>query len=506
MDLRLLGAVEAWSAQQKVDLGPPKQRFLLAVLALQINQLVSVERLVDLTWPHAPPPTAHHAIHVRISQLRAMLAARKCDGPAIQILTRGSSYVLRADPMCVDTHRFRALVTEARAQPDDVGKVILYRRALGLWHGPPLADVAVQEIVDRLCAGLEETRLVALEECLDAELRLGRHRTIIDELAELAAQHPYRQHLIAQLMLALHRAGRAPEALRAYQITRVRMIDELGLEPELSLRQLEHAILRADPMLDLAEPERAGPAQRVADTCSEVITIEAVELSKRFGVRLALNEVSFAVRQAEVIGALGAAGAGKTTIIRLLSTVLSPSAGTFSIAGTPSSQPVLIRRMVGVLPARAGQPRHLTGREFLTYHARLFGAGRRDAPRRADRLLAEVGLAEHASARIATYSRDACQRLELARALINDPSVVLLDEPTDGLDPLGQRRILDLVRGIANQRGATVLLATPDLAEVERICDSVLILNDGAVTAAGCLQEVSGELAAITPPGVRVSR
>lgn len=506
MELRLLGAVEAWSAQEKVDLGPPKQRFLLAVLALHINQLVSLERLVDLTWPNSPPPTANHAIHVRISALRAMLTGGNGEGTGIQIRTHGSSYVLRADPMCVDAHRFRALVTEARAHPDDAGKVVTYRRALSLWHGPPLADVAAPELVDRLCAGLQETRLVALEECLDAELRLGRHRRVVDELAELVAQHPYRQQLLVQLMLALYRAGRAPEALRAYKIARVRMIEEFGMEPELSLRQLERAILRADPALNYTAPEPAVPAQRAVDISSDVLTIEAVELSKRFGSRLAVNEVTFAVRQAEVIGALGPAGAGKTTIIRLLSTVLRPTAGTFSIAGTPSSEPVLIRRMVGVLPARAGQPGHLTGREFLTYHARLFGAGRLDAHQQADRLLTEVGLAEHGSRTIAGYSVDACRRLELARALINDPCVVLLDEPTNGLDPLGQRRILDLVRSIANERGVTVLLATPDLAEVERICDSVLILVAGMVTASGDLGEVSGELAAVTTNGARVSR
>jgi ABC-2 type transport system ATP-binding protein len=259
VDFRLLGAVEAWSRQQRIDLGPPKQRFLLAVLALKINQLVSVDRLVDLTWPMAPPATAHHAIHVRISQLRATIARQNGDGHAIQILTRGSAYVLQADPMCVDTHRFRALVEEARARADDEQKVALYRRALDLWQGPPLADVAAPEVIDQLCAGLEETRLIALEECLDVELGLGRHRVIVDELAELVALYPYRQHLLAQLMLALYRSGRAPEALRAYKIARVRMIDELGLEPDPALRQLEHAILLADPSLDVMMPDPEVP-------------------------------------------------------------------------------------------------------------------------------------------------------------------------------------------------------------------------------------------------------
>jgi ABC-2 type transport system ATP-binding protein len=269
MDFRLLGAVEAWTQKRKLDLGPRQQRLLLAVLALQVNQLVPVERLMALTWPTSPPHTARHAIHVRVSQLRAVLAAAGSDRDGVEIVTHGPTYVLRADPMSVDVHRFRALVSRARVEPNYPEKAVLLRRALDMWHGPPLADIASPPVTDQLCRGLEEARLAALEEWLETELRRGRHAEIIDELTEFVAQYPYRQRMLAQLMLALYRAGRAPDAISAYRHARGRLVDELGLDPEPALQRLEVAILSADPALDPGEviadeplrPPRPFPAR-----------------------------------------------------------------------------------------------------------------------------------------------------------------------------------------------------------------------------------------------------
>jgi len=640
VEFRLLGAVEAWTDDGRLDLGPRKQRFVFAVLALRVNQLVSVDRLVDLTWQHAPPQTAQHAIHVRVSRLRAALAQEGADRGAAEIVTHGSAYVLRADPLCVDAHRFRALLADARAETDDAGKVALFRRALDTWRGPPLADVATPEVADQLCRGLEEARLAAREECLDAELRLGRHGVVVDELTEFTAQHPFRQRLLGQLMLALYRAGRAPDALNVYRSARSRLVDELGLDPEPQLQQLENAIIRADPALELPRPRRDGallhavpappeltpdpppeqagpessqpsPAHRARehngrrfarhdllrlhpvehvsreDTHHEhdatvrgvldsyllsvdraaqtldprllgrprsgaatnhaalppaplawlraerpnlvaairhaaengplpatwllaralvsgwregvmamaTVIVEAARLTKRFGTRTAVDELSFTARQGEVVGLLGPNGAGKTTAIRLLTTVLTPTSGEFSVAGIPSTRPAEIRRQVGALPESAGYPGHQTGREYLRYHARLFGLTRADAARVADRLLTEVGLRERARARISTYSRGMRQRLGIARALLNQPAVVLLDEPTLGLDPAGQHQVLGLVRDIAQRTGATVVLSTHALPEVEEVCTSVLILDRGKVVVSGSVGEVTRAVA-----------
>ncbi|MEU4290053.1 ABC transporter ATP-binding protein [Kribbella sp. NPDC026596] len=219
-------------------------------------------------------------------------------------------------------------------------------------------------------------------------------------------------------------------------------------------------------------------------------SIEAIGLSKRYGARNALDGLTFAAEPGEVIGLLGPNGAGKTTTIRLLTTILEPTAGTFTVAGVPGDQPDRIRPRIGVLPESAGYPGRQTGAEYLRYAARLFGQSRRDAAAVAGRLLTEVGLGDRAGARISTYSRGMKQRLGIARALVNNPTVVFLDEPTLGLDPAGQREILATIADIAGERGATVVLSTHTLTEVEQVCGTVLILDHGKLRASGRLADV----------------
>jgi ABC-2 type transport system ATP-binding protein len=221
------------------------------------------------------------------------------------------------------------------------------------------------------------------------------------------------------------------------------------------------------------------------------VTLEANGLTKRYGTRIAVDGLSFTARQGDVVGLLGPNGAGKTTTIRLFTTVLTPTAGEFSVAGVPGSRPAEIRRRVGVLPESAGYPGNQTGREYLRYHARLFGLPRPDADRVATRLLAEMGLDGRAGSRIASYSRGMRQRLGIARALVNDPAVVFLDEPTLGLDPAGQRQVLAMISTITASRGATVILSTHALPEVEQVCDRVLILDHGRVVTSGTVAEVA---------------
>ena len=220
------------------------------------------------------------------------------------------------------------------------------------------------------------------------------------------------------------------------------------------------------------------------------VTLEAVRLSKRYGSHSAVEDVSFVARSGDVVGLLGPNGAGKTTTIRLLTTVLTPTSGTFRVAGQPATASAEIRRRVGVLPESSGYPRHQTGREYLRYHARLYGMSSSAARRVADRLLAELGLDERAGSPISAYSRGMRQRLGIARALVHDPTVVFLDEPTLGLDPAGQSQVLAIIRDIAKSRGATVVLSTHTLPEVEEVCSSVLILDRGKVLVSGSVSEV----------------
>jgi len=197
-------------------------------------------------------------------------------------------------------------------------------------------------------------------------------------------------------------------------------------------------------------------------------------------------------------------GAGKTTAIRVLTTILEPTRGSFAVAGVPHTNPAEIRRRIGVLPESAGYPEHQTGEEYLRYHARLYGRNRADARSVAATLLEELGLGERGGSLISTYSRGMRQRLGIARALVNEPQVVFLDEPTLGLDPAGQRQMLATVRRIAGERGATVLLSTHLLVEVEETCSRVMIRNRGRVAAEGTVAEVSRLAAAPRSGRLRV--
>jgi DNA-binding SARP family transcriptional activator len=255
VEFRVLGPLEAIGEAGPLELGGPRQRALLALLLLHANEVVPADRLIDELWPNEPPQTGRAALRVRISQLRKALGAEA-------IVTRPPGYVLAVGTDQVDLFRFERLAEEVRraleaAEAERARGLAL--EALALWRGPPLADVADLDF-GRIEAGrLEELRLAVLERRIEADLALGRHD--VGELEALAARHPLRERLAEQLMLALYRSGRQAEALGVYQRTRRALVDELGIEPSESLRQLEAAILRQEPSLDVAVAERpAAPA------------------------------------------------------------------------------------------------------------------------------------------------------------------------------------------------------------------------------------------------------
>jgi YVTN family beta-propeller protein len=244
LHFQLLGPLEASRDGVRLDLGPRKQRAVLALLLLSANRIVPTERLIDDLWGDAPPETARSALQVYVAGLRKALGT---DGAALR--THAPGYMLELEPGALDLDRFVELRTEARACEDDERRAGLLRDALALWRDAPLAELSTEPFLTAAVAQLEQLRLDALEERIDADLALGRHAALVAELERLVGDHPYRERPRAQLMLALYRSGRQAEALDVYQAGRRVLSDELGLKPGKELRELEAAILRQDDVL-----------------------------------------------------------------------------------------------------------------------------------------------------------------------------------------------------------------------------------------------------------------
>jgi DNA-binding SARP family transcriptional activator len=259
MEIRLLGPLEVVDEGHPVNLGGPRQRVLLAVLALNANRVTPFDRLVDAVWGDKPPPTARAQIQSGISQLRRGFAR---DALAADVITtRDSGYLLSASIRQLDSELFTKYLETAREQAerhDPHAAVQELRAALALWRGPALMGVG-SDLVRRSAARLDELRLSALEELHRLNLALGLHAEICGELFELIEREPLRERLYGYLMLALYRAGRQAEALDVYRRARAVLTDELGIEPGRELRRLELAILQGDAALDLAEQRPARP-------------------------------------------------------------------------------------------------------------------------------------------------------------------------------------------------------------------------------------------------------
>jgi DNA-binding SARP family transcriptional activator len=276
MQFRILGPLDVADGKRQVLLQGPSQRALLALLLLRANEVVSSDRLLDELWGSAVPASGVTALRVRVSQLRKAL------GPAAERLeTRPPGYVLRVEPGELDLDRFTALLAEAESAEPAVAAERL-REALALWRGAPLADLAYQQWAQQAIPRLEELRLAAVEGRLEADLALGRHVEIVGELEELVAEQPLRERLRGQLMLALYRSGRQAESLEVYRATRKTLVEGLGIEPSPGLQQLERAILRQDPELDVAPGERlpggAPPAVPAPERSMLIVPLAAENL------------------------------------------------------------------------------------------------------------------------------------------------------------------------------------------------------------------------------------
>ena len=236
MEYRVLGPIEALDGERRLPLGGPKQQALLGVLLLAANRVVPRDELVEALWPEGAPPTASTALQVYVSRLRKLL-------PLGALETRAPGYLFHVGPGEVDVARFEQLAAAGRSA-----------EALELWRGPPLGGLELGGWARVEAQRLEERRLAVLEDRIEAELALGRDAELIAELEAQAALHPLRERLRGQLMLALFRAGRQVEALEHYRALRTTLSEELGLEPDASLRHLHTAILRQSAELEAAAP------------------------------------------------------------------------------------------------------------------------------------------------------------------------------------------------------------------------------------------------------------
>jgi DNA-binding SARP family transcriptional activator len=252
LEFRILGPLEVVGERGPIRLGGPRQRAILALLLLRANTVVSVDQLADGLYSGVPPVTAVTQVQRQISELR------KAFSPEAPIETRAPGYVIRLGADQLDLHTFERLTgdaSQALARGDAQIAAGLLRQALALWRGASLGDLSYESFAQAAIERLDEIRLAALEQRVEADLACGRHAQLVGELEELVSEHPLHESFCGQLMLALYRSGRQAEALATYRQTRQVLVDALGIEPTPALHELERAILAQDQSLELDQSQ-----------------------------------------------------------------------------------------------------------------------------------------------------------------------------------------------------------------------------------------------------------
>jgi DNA-binding SARP family transcriptional activator len=327
--VQTLGPVRAWRGEQELDLGPPKQRGVLAMLAMNANRVVLRDELIRALWGGESPTSAVNAVHVYIAGLRRVLEpGRGRRQPGRVLASAESGYLLRLPSGGLDADEFDQLLTEARrlvTADDQPGAIGLLDRALELWQGAPLSGAA-GPYVDAERARLAELRLAAVQERAELMLALGHHAVILPDLSELVRQYPLREGLRELLMLALYRSGRQEEALASFRAARSLLIEELGVEPGAQLQRLHQQMLSADPALNLGTTLRADPGTAPpgdsADPVRPTIRRRVAELPHDvlgftgFRAELARLHTALAQRADDIAIVVidGMAGAGKSAL------------------------------------------------------------------------------------------------------------------------------------------------------------------------------------------------
>jgi WD40 repeat protein/DNA-binding SARP family transcriptional activator len=318
IEFRILGPLVVRVDGTPVPVGGPKQRALLALLLLSANRVVSRERLIGELFADQSVNSADHALRNQVSRLRKVLSPEGGDEP--RLVARAPGYLLRVEPGELDLERFERLVADGReslAAGEAEPAAEAFRAAERLWDGRPLADLEFEPFARVEVERLEELRLAAVEERIDAELALGRQLALVGEIEALSVEHPYRERFRAQLMLALYRSGRQAEGLEVYRRTRTLLNDELGLEPGVELQELERAILIQDPALSIG-PNGVARLHRERDICpyQGLAPFDTADAEFFFGRERLVDELIGRLDEASLLVLIGPSGTGKSSLLR----------------------------------------------------------------------------------------------------------------------------------------------------------------------------------------------
>jgi predicted ATPase/DNA-binding SARP family transcriptional activator len=453
MDYRVLGSFEAQAGDEPISLGGFKQRALLALLVLNANEVVGRDRLIDDLWGDHPPETAVQSVQVYVSRLRKLL-------PDDTLLTRPAGYLLAIEPDTLDLRRFERLLADGREalagnDADNAARVL--REALELWRGPALAEFAFEPFAQAEIGRLEDLRVTAVEERIEADLALGRHADLIGELEALIAEHPHRERLRGQLMLALYRSGRQVEALGSYQQAREHLREDLGIDPSHDLQTLYKQILNQEQVLTLAAQPRAPrtnlPASpnRLIGRAAESAAISALILG----------------HEMRLLTLTGPGGTGKTRLALEVAHEIAEHVpgGVFWVSLAPVRDASLVLTSV----AQALEVSEAPGEQLVdTIASRLLGK----------RSLVVLDNAEHLLPEIATQVallRDGCPTLSLL--VTSRERLRLKGERVRSVPPLEKDEAVDLFLTRAADAGVE-LAATPAVGELcERLDELPLALE-----------------------------
>jgi len=320
MEYRILGPTEALDGDVRVDIGSRQQRALLALLLLNVNRVVSTERILEEIWP-AEPVGKEKTLWVYVSRLRSALEPdRPAHGKNTVLVTKDRGYSLRVDAEDIDAHRFESAVKRGRSLvvDDPSSAATVLQEALSMWHGSPLEDFTYDEFAQSEIARLEELRLTAVEDRIDADMRMSRHRDVIGETERLVRDHPLRERPVGLVMTALYRSGRQADALRAFQTYRRTIGEELGIEPSPELCRVEEQVLLHDPRLASRDVNSSlGAHLEIANPFKGLRAFTESDVGVFFGQDRLITDVVRRLGAGDRLLALvGASGSGKSSVIR----------------------------------------------------------------------------------------------------------------------------------------------------------------------------------------------